>query len=122
MRLFVLITVSLLLSSCSFEQDTRLVCDYEKGNAGSVLYNVPLVINESQKKLVWNGIDYTITSALKTMVKFQDNYIIYNEGGFGKSFQLDRVNLEFVTIDRMTEGLRMTEGRSIYQCRVVEGV
>ena len=123
MRLFVLITTLFFSVSCSFEKDTTLICDCASGRFADENYygceidqNWPLIINESQRKIVWKRIDYTSTSALKRMTRFKDNYIVYDGGDFGKYLSLDRVTLELEYRDDAEKML------IYYQCRVVEGV
>ena len=125
MRLFVLITVSLLLSSCSFEQDTRLVCNYEKGNAGGVLYNAPLIFNESKKKFNWNGTELNIPD-LRDRITYSDDYIILDFRSTmvlrNLSFELNRTNLEFRRFDYSDAVGVVNFKTTIYQCVKVEGV
>lgn len=128
----------IVLTSCSFEEDTRLICDcdyvqqdFQKTMCYSDSHNLDnnsLVFNESKKKFVWNSIDLTLSP--DQFMEFDKDSISYSfNTEYQKTFKnLDRVNLVYMEsvqkfdkyIDK-TPIWKPTES-TFYQCRVVEGV
>lgn len=125
-KIFLVSVITLFFSACSFEQDTRLVCDHEEGNRGEILYNVPLVFNKSKNKLSWNGEEIDTSDKLTDII-YGDDKIKWN---FTESklmfrpimFVLDRTNLEFIITD-FTGSVGMFDVKqTLYKCKKVEGV
>ena len=77
-KIFLVLVITLFFSACSFEQDTRLVCDcYLSDDSTDCEYkkNIPLVFNESQQKFTFDGFDLTTFPRLKELLRFSENYI-----------------------------------------------
>tara|TARA_A100001015_G_C14823626_1_gene645775 strand:+ start:94 stop:507 length:414 start_codon:yes stop_codon:yes gene_type:complete len=133
-----LIILALFLVSCSFEQDTRLICDcdyvqenYQKFQCYSEAYDVDnnsLIFNESKKKFVWNGFELSIYP--DQFMEFTKDSIAYRfETESEKTYnRLDRTNLVYfeskVRLDKIVDDRPVWKPskNTYYQCRVVEGV
>ena len=118
----------IVLSSCSYEEDTRLSCDFdylsadgkisEKYRSPMKYENISLVFNESKQKFVLNGVsqtDYELLAPLRFDRDFVE--IIIKDG----------VKRREVRFNRTTLILKMSDVNDplidIYlKCRVVDGV
>ena len=138
-----LLILALFVVSCSFERDTRLVCDcdyvvkdlqkYVCYSTSHNLDNNSLVFNVSKKKFVWNSIDITF-SADQFMEFNEDNISYMFNTETSKTYKnLDRTNLVYSESKQMFDKFFNTDDgkkiptwkpveTSFYQCRVVEGV
>lgn len=128
----------IVLSSCSYEEDTRLICDclnmkrdYQKTICYSDSYNLDnnsLVFNESKKKFVWNSIDVALYP--DQFMEFNKDFISYTfNTEVQKTYKhLDRVNLiyteSYINFDKFIDGAPIWKPLvgTVYKCRVVDGV
>ena len=120
-KVILLSVFTLFFSACSFEEDTRLVCDCERTDDGTncdYKKNIPLVFNESQKKFSFDGLDYSKLEGTKEMIRFRENYITFDASEFSVvRYDLHRITLVLEIID-----YRLFGRTSFYQCRIVQGV
>jgi len=138
------IAVTLFVTSCSFEEDTRLLCDCTKKFEGEIvdLYNedkqqycgdkdIPFVFNESKNKFDMDGTspDDEIFKHLKTdeSLEFTDDEIIYEyvHGGETEVYQhFNRISLKYYSRTRnlIPNSLSTKSTIYYYSCKVVSGV
>ena len=128
----------IVLTSCSFEEDTRLICDCDYVQQdfqitmcysdSHNLDNNSLVFNESKKKFLWNSIDLTLSP--DQFMEFDKDSISYSfNTEYQKTFKnLDRVNLVYTeSVQNFDKYIDKTPiwkpiESTFYQCRVVEGI
>ena len=138
------IAVILFVTSCSFEEDTRLLCDctqklvgervdsdYEDKEQHCGDKDIPFVFNESKNKFDMGGTspDDEMLKDNKTdeSLEFTDDEIIYKyvfKGEEEKSYNFNRISLKFWSYSNNLIPNSLPTKRTIYyySCSVVSGV
>ena len=139
-----LILFIFVVTSCSLEDDTRLLCDCTQKLVGELVdsnyedkeqycgdKDIPFVFNESKNKFDLGGTspDDEILKGSKTeeSLEFTDDEIIYKYNFRGENettYNFNRISLKFYIYSRNLIPNSLSTERTIYyySCKVVSGV